>query len=458
MKKALALVLAIMMMLGCVSFASAEDAKIKLVVWSFTNELQGMIEKYYLPQHPELDIEFQIYPTDGNAYTTKVDNLLGVAEGAVSAEAPDVFTLEAAFVKHYVESDWTGDLKSIGFTDEELAGAFPVMAQIGQNAAGVQKGLSWQSTPGVLMYRASLAEKYLGVTSPEQFQEKVKDWDTFLETAEELKEKSEGAVKMVIGSGDIWNAYQYQRSQGWVVDGKLVIDDELLDFEELCKTLEQDDLTHKGGAWSEVWFAGMRGDEQTQTLCYFLPTWGLHYTLKPHCAEGADAPGLTEDDIKALSDEKGGTYGDWRLVDGPVAYSWGGTWMGINAQKAATWDDAKKAAVHDLIYNFSLNEDWLVQYAKDSGDFVGSATAVKTILDNGGTPNPFLGGQDHYAIFASAAALANGSLMSEYDDTINGLWNDYVTTPYTKGEKDLDTCLAEFKTAVAAAITTITVE
>jgi hypothetical protein len=83
---------------------------------------------------------------------------------------------------------------------------------------------------------------------------------------------------------------------------------------------------------------------------------------------------------------------------------------------------------------------------------------VDKILAEGGTPNPFLGGQDHYAIFASAAALANGSLMSEYDDTINGLWNDYVTTPYTKGEKDLDTCLAEFKAAVAAAITTITVE
>ena len=99
-----------------------------------------------------------------------------------------------------------------------------------------------------------------------------------------------------------------------------------------------------------------------------------------------------------------------------------------------------------------------MQYAQDSGDFVGSAKAVETILANGGTPNPFLGGQDHYAIFASAAALANGSLMSEYDDTINGLWNDYVTTPYTKGEKDLDTCLDEFKVAVAAAITTITVE
>ena len=454
MKKVLSLVLALALVLGCVGLATAEDAKIKLVVWSFTNELQGMIEKYYLPNHPELDIEFQIYPTDGSAYTTKVDNTFGA--NAASDEAPDIFTLEAAFVKHYVESDWTGDLKEIGFTDEELSVAFPVMAQIGQNAAGVQKGLSWQSTPGVLMYRASLAEKYLGVTSPEEMQAKVADWDTFLETAEELKTASNGECKMVIGAGDIWNAYQYQRSEGWVVDGKLNIDDELLDFEELCKTLEEDDLTHKGGAWSEVWFAGMRGE--LPTLCYFLPTWGLHYTLKPNCVAGWDADNPdSEENIKNATEN--GTYGDWRITDGPVAYSWGGTWMGVNAAKVATADDAKKAAMHDLIKFFTLDDDFLTQYAADSGDFVGSAKAVETILANGGTPNPFLGGQDHYAIFAKAAALANGALMSQYDATINDLWSKNVTSPYEAGEvEDINEAIANFKTAVAAAINTITVE
>lgn len=80
------------------------------------------------------------------------------------------------------------------------------------------------------MYRASYAEKYLGVKTPEEFQEKVKDWDTFMETAAELNEASEGAVKMFCATGDIWNAYQYNRSQGWVVDGKLVIDDVLYDY------------------------------------------------------------------------------------------------------------------------------------------------------------------------------------------------------------------------------------
>ena len=453
MKKILSLVLALALVLGCMSFASAEDAKIKLVVYSFTNELQGMIEKYYAPNHPELEFDFQIYPTDGNAYTTKVDTLLG--SSADSEEAPDIFTLEAAFVKHYTNSPWTADLKEVGFTDEELSVAIPVMLQIGQDPNGVQKGLSWQSTPGALMYRASLAEKYLGVTTPEEFQEKVKDWDTFVETAEELKEKSEGACKMITGSGDIWNAYQYNRSQGWVVDGKLNIDDELLDYEELVKTMYQDDLTQKGGAWTETWFAGMQG--ANETLCYLLPTWGLHYTLKPNCGVGTNDT-MDDETLKATCEANGGTYGDWRMVEGPVGYSWGGTWVGTNAAKIAVADDAKKAAIHDLIWFFTLNKDFLLQYAHDSGDFVGSNEAVEAYLAEGEHPNPFLGGQDHYAIFAKAANLANGSLMTEYDDTINTLWSDNVTTPYERGEVDIDTAIQNFKNAVAAAITTITVE
>ena len=48
--------------------------------------------------------------------------------------------------------------------------------------------------------------------------------------------------------------------------------------------------------------------------------------------------------------------------------------------------------------------------------------------------------------------------MSEYDSTINDLWDKFVTQPYTKGEKEIDECLTDFKDQVAATITTITVE
>ncbi len=455
MKKVLSLVLALALVLGVMSFACAETEKLHLVFYSFTNEIQGILEKYYLPDHPELEIEFPIIPTDGDQYLTKVDTLLGSDSG--SDEAPDLFALESGFVRHYVENDaFTADLAEIGFTDADYANSLAVMIDIGKDVDGQQKGLAWQSTPGALFYRASLAEKYLGVTSPEEFQELVKDWDSFVDTAKKVKEASNGACKMVTGSGDIWNAYQYQRSAAWVVDGKLVIDDELLDFEELCKEMYQDDLTQKGSAWSEIWFAGMQG--ANETLCYFLPTWGLHYTIKPNCVAGG---GDAADDaaLAALSEEKGGTYGDWRIVEGPVAYSWGGTWVGINPGKLAKADDAKKQAMHDIIAFMTLNEDFLYQYAVDSGDFVGNANVVNKYLADGERPNAFLGGQDHYAIFAKGAALANGALLCQYDAKINDAWSKFVTTPYETAENDdLDALIENFKKEVAAAVTTITVE
>ena len=452
MKKALAMVLALVLLLSCMSFAAAEE-EITLNVWSFTNELEGMINKYYAPTHPNVKIQYTLYPTDGGEYTSKVDAIM--ASAATSDEAPDVFTLEAAFVKKYVNSDVTANLADVGITEEEVAAAIPVMKQIGtSNINGQLKGLSWQATPGALMYRASLAEKYLGVTTPEEFQAKVADWDLFMETAAEVNEKSEGATKMVVGAGDIWNAFNFGREQGWVVDGKLVIDPILYDYLDLAVELEQEDLSNKGGAWTEVWFAGMKSDT---TLCFFLPTWGLHYTLKPNCGYTTNDK-MTDEEMKAACEADGGTYGDWRMVAGPVGYSWGGTWIGANAAKVAAADDAKKAAIKDFILFFTMSEEFLYQYALDSGDFVGSNAVVNKVLENGGTPNPFLGGQDHYAIFAEAANLANGSIMTDYDEKMNSLWSDFVTNPYSKGEVDLDTAIANFKAQVTAQFPELVVE
>ena len=452
MKKVLSLVLAVMLLVAAVPFAMAEG-EVTLNVWSFTNEFQGMIEKYFAPSHPDIKFNFTLYPTDGGEYTSHVDTLL--AADATAEDAPDIFTLEAAFVKKYVNSDWTADLKDLGFTDEDFATCIPAMLQIGQNPDGVQKGLAWQSTPGALMYRADLAEKYLGVTTPEEFQEKVADWDAFLETAEELKEASEGACKMFCATGDIWNAYQYNRSQGWVVDGKLVIDDVLYDFLDLVKTAEEEDLYAKGMAWQETWFAGMNGTNEI--MCYLLPTWGLHYTLKPNCVPGASGD-MSDEELQKLSDENGGTFGKWRMVAGPVGYSWGGTWVGANAAKVAAADDAKKAAIKEVIRFFTLDPDFLYTYAKDSGDFVSNNAVVEKIVAEGGTPNPFLGGQDHYSIFAQAANLANASTMTDYDEAMNTLWDNNVTQPYIKGEVDLDTAIQNFKDQVKAQFDGIEVE
>ena len=459
MKKVLSLVLALALVLGVMSFASAEGEKITLRVWSFSNELEGMINTYFAESHPEIEFIYEQYPNDGDQYENKLDSVM--ASVGETDEAPDVFTMEEAYVRKFVEGAWTADLAKVGFTDEEYSTALAAMIGAGTNPDGTVRGLAWQACPGGMFYRASMAKEYLGVETPEEMQALVSDWDGWLEVAQTLKEKSEGAVKMVTGAGDLYNVFKINRDAGWVVDGKLNIDDNLLDFENIAKAIEEDDLSQKSGTWNETWFSGMRGE--LKTFCYFMPTWGIHYTLKPNCVTGGfspvkDNPEQSEEALAKLSEENGGTYGDWRLIDGPAAYAWGGTWVGCNAKKVDTWSDAQKKAVHDLIYFLTLDPEFLTAYAKDSGDFVGNSIAVQNILNDGGTPNPFLGGQDHYAVFAQIANRANTSVMSRYDSTLNGLWDTYVTTPFTKGEKELDECLAEFKTAVAAQITDITVE
>ena len=100
MKKLVALILALVMMLSVASLAVAETPKVKLVVWSFTDELRGMIDKYYVPAHPEVEITYTLYPTDGSEYRNKLDTVIATAP--TGDEAPDVFALEAAFVKYYV--------------------------------------------------------------------------------------------------------------------------------------------------------------------------------------------------------------------------------------------------------------------------------------------------------------------------------------------------------------------
>ena len=168
MRKLVALVLASMLLLSVFSFAAAEE-KVTLNIWSFTDELRGMIDKYYKPAHPDVEITYTLYPTDGSEYRNKLDTVIATAP--TGSEAPDVFALEAAFVKYYVNSDTTAPLSDLGFTAEDFANSIPAMVQIGTDSRnGQQKASAWQSTPGALFYRASLAEKYLGVTTPEEFQ------------------------------------------------------------------------------------------------------------------------------------------------------------------------------------------------------------------------------------------------------------------------------------------------
>ena len=388
----------------------------KLVVWTFTDEVKKMIEEYYLKDNPDLDYEIEVVIVPNEQYQSKIDPALQAGKGA-----PDLFAIEAAYSKKYLNSDLTMSLADLGIEDSDLDEITTYVKDVARDSNGVLKGISWQAAPGAFFYRRSLAEKYLGVSEPEDVQPLLKDYPTFLETARKLQKESNDAVKMLSGTGELAEVFYANRSQGWVVDNKLVIDPSIDELYEVTRVLEQEGLTAEAGGWSEGWFAGMNTDT---VFGYPLPTWGLHYVLKEN-AENKEA-GTT-------------TAGDWGMVQGPGAYFWGGTWL-VARQGTEMKEEAKA-----LMTYLTLDENFLEPWAKETGDLLSNETIVNRIKDT--YEEPFLAGQNHYAEFAEMAKSVDASILTGSDLDMQTLLIEEVTA-YSKGEKDKATAVADFKANV----------
>ncbi len=401
------------------------DADKTLVVWTFTDEIKGMIEDYYLKDNPDLDynIEVVVVPTEN--YQTKLDPVL-----ASGKNAPDVFAMEAAFVKKYVESPFTMDISKTGL-DKKAGDTLPYVLDVAKDEDGVLKGLSWQGTPGAFFYRRSLAEKYLGVSEPDEVQALISDFDKFLDAARTIDEKSNGEVHMISGTGDLVQVFYAAREHAWVEDDTLVIDDKITELFEIAKTLEDEGLTADAEQWSEAWFASMSGND---VFGYLLPTWGLHYVLKTNAENATDGTS---------------TLGDWGMVQGPSPYFWGGTWVGLRE------GTEMQEAGADLVEYLTLNDEFLTKWATEKGDFLSDQVVVDNVKDD--FSEEFLAGQNHYAAFAEMAPNIDASKLQGSDYDIQTLLGEELEA-YSNGEKDLDTAMEDFKAEVQNAFPNIAID
>lgn len=382
-----------------------------LEIWSFTNEINTMIEDYYLMDHPDLGYKIEIVNIPTAEFEAKLDPIFG------TDAAPDLILLEQNFVKKYVESGLLADLSQFENVITGSENTLEYVTGIGTNKDGVYYANSWQSAPGAFFYRHSMAEELLGITDPAEMQAKISDWDGFIETAREIKEASNGEVYMISGVDDLRFAYLGTREQGWVVDGELVIDPKMEELLETALLMNEEGLMLDAPPESEAYYGGMSGDE---IFGYSLPSWGLHFWLKPNGGEA--------------------TQGDWRMVEGPSAYFRGGTWLGVTANS----DMLSEAS--DLMTYITTDADFQTQWAQDTGDIVSNTNVVEAI--KGEYSDEFLGGQNHYAAFADMVGNIKGEIITEYDQAVNVLFVDHALTPYSKGEVDKETAISNFKAQV----------
>ena len=401
----------------------AMDEKTVLDFWSFTNELNTMAIAFE-DKHPDVDIEYTMIPMTNGEYQTKLLASLG------TEDSPDIIALEAAFVKEYVESDFLADVSDL-MADAEAAGTYQFVIDVGTDD-GVTKAYAFQATPGALFYRRSLAQEYFGTDDPAEVQALLSDFDKFQEAAAVIKEKSDGNTYIVASNGDFTNLFFANREQPWVVDNTLTIDPMVEEYVKTAKTFRDEGYEAQATQWQEGWFAGMNDTlvdaegNSKQIFSYFLPTWGLPYVLAPNAV---------------AADGSSDTSGDWGVIEGPLPYQWGGTWIGALAE-SPNLDLAKEfirfstldtehlrnwaTGVYTNEYLKAIDPDVPEDQAQAPGDFVSSQIVVEEIIPlfDDSELSAFLAGQNSYGGFAAAAPSVNARLMQGSDDAIQRAMND----------------------------------
>ena len=428
MKKYIVLALALCMVLSFAMSASA-DGKTVINVMAFTDEVPGMITKYF-EAHPDLaekyEVNTTITATTDGLYQPALDQMLAAGEA-------DIYAAEAAFVLKYAQGDaaeFAAAYEDLGIDVAALTEAAeiaPYTIEIGTRPSdGKLVGLGYQATGGAFIYRRSIAKDVWGNDDPEFVAEKIGagsgSWDAFFAAAAELKEKG---YAIVSGDGDIWHAVENSSDTGWIVDGKLNIDPKREAFLDLSKTLKDNGYHHDTQDWTEAWYADM--DENGGVLGFYGPAWLINYVIAPR------------------------SFGDWGVCASNVGFFWGGTW--VMAGKNVIGTD-KQEVVADIIKWITLDTDEeSLQYKWANGTLNGEggtkdtvASGVVMAKSNGELD--FLAGQNMFDAFVPANAYANGKNMTQYDETINTYWRDAVRQ-YTAGNLSREDAINAFKQNVA---------
>ena len=412
----------------------APDEKKVINLWSFTDEIPKMVDRYK-ELNPSFDYEIKttiIATTDG-AYQPALDAALA----AGGDDAPDMYAAEAAFILKYSQGDAAGyaaAYKDLGIDVDKMiadANISGYSVAIGRRPSDNNVvALGYQATGGCFIYRRSIAKDTWGTDDPTTVQDKIGggsgSWDKFFAAAEELKAKG---YAICSGDGDIWHAVENSSDKGWIVDGKLYIDPKREAFLDLSKKLKDNGYHHDTQDWQEGWFADMK--KNGGVLGFFGPAWLINYTLGQNCGEGDDS-----------------SFGDWAVCNSPIGFFWGGTWVLANK------DTKAKNGVAELIKWITLDcSKTGLQYYWANGTLNGEGgtkdtVASGTVMSVSNGELDFLAGQNMFDVFVPANANAKGDNLTQYDETINGFWREQVRL-YAAGDKSKEDAIKDFKQNVA---------
>ena len=413
---------------------AAADQGSVLNIHCWNEEFKSRVTDHY-PGYEEVDgthgkigdveVVWDITPSDDNAYQNKLDeDLLAQADAAADSKI-DIFLVEADYALKYVDTDYTMAVADLGITDADLANQYKYTQDIMTDSNGVLKGLSWQGCPGILFYNRDIAAEVLGSEEPADVQEAVKDWDTFMATAQTM---ADAGYLMTATVNDAYRVYSNNVSSKWVDGGKVSIDANIDKWVDDSMALVDMGATKVADLWSDDWSTGFSGG----VFCYFGPAWLINFCM-----------GKGDEGTVATAGRWGGTVG-------PQSFFWGGTWI-----CAATGTDNTEL-VKDIMLKLTTDTDIMTEIVVADDDFVNNKAAMEAMAASD-YASDVMGGQNPLQMYCDGCAKIDLSNLSAYDQGCNEDFQSAVAD-YFKGTCDKETAIANFKTRIVEKYPDVTAE
>lgn len=409
-----------------VSEDKAEEGEV-LNIYCWNEEFKSRLISHY-PGYEEVDgttgkignvtVRWNVTPSDDNAYQNNLDAALLEQANAAADEKIDLFLIEADYALKYVDTEYTMPVADLGITDDDLVDQYQYTKDIVTDSNGVLKGVSWQGCPGALFYNREAAKEVLGTDEPVEVQKYVSDWATFNETAKTMQD---AGYKMISSINDSYRVYSNNVTSKWVEDGKINIDENLINWVNDSKELVDAGQAETYELWSDDWKKGFYPDGKV--FCYFGPAWLINYSM------AADVEGSIAN------------LGGWGAAQGPQGFFWGGTWI-----CAATGTD-NEFLVKDIMLQMTTNVENMTQIVIQDDDFVNNIPAMEVMAADTSYQSKVLGGQNPLAMYCAGAESIDLSNLSAYDQACNEEFQGAMKN-YFEGNATLEEALELFYKAV----------
>lgn len=416
----------------------------KLVVWTLAKDLETFAE-HYMEQNSDVAIETVVIEPAN--YVTKVQTALNGGQ-----KEPDIIVGEPQMLEDFYDAGYFEDLNQAPYNAQDYADQIvDYVWQVGQDADGIQRAISYQITPAGIYYRRDIAQEVFGTEDPEEIGKLFADYPTILDTAETLKSKG-----YRIFASDAEISY-FSGDSAWVIDGVLNVDQGRYDYQDLCISLYQDDLTAYANQWSTPWYQAMAGEVPILSADIqnyaddSVNVWDAEQFAE--ATEGMDttevfAFGLPSWGVLTMRDNVQDTSGKWGVCSGPAYGFGGGTFIGISSQSE------RKDLAWDFLKFCTLNEDtanWWIEVSE--GDTVSLIPVLEAHAEDA---NEVYGGQQLYKFWLEQAEGIDYSKVTRYDKVIGDAWGS-ATTSIKTGEKTKEEALEEFYDVVESTYPEITV-